>query len=218
MSDYIRERASRGNLDAYKAVLNRVPDAEPREGDGIEEANENTEKSSGLIQKVQLGWDNEQTQMNKLGPHNCNSFDEEHRIIMGHDYGAAVWIKIAVVEMAERITIENVHEVGREISIEECFFRKMFQPLFEKYFDPEMPENKHRFTRAFSNEGRYLTGFEPGDLEYNFYSIDTVERIIAELSCYDKKDDSGKWGVILAENLEQIIYEAPKGSLVYVMS
>ncbi len=77
----------------------------------------------------------------------CNSFTEENRMFIGHDYGAAVYVQAVQVDVSDKITAEDVHEVGEEISIEESFFIKAMMPVFEKYFDPQEPVNKYRFTR-----------------------------------------------------------------------
>ncbi len=113
----------------------------------------------------------------------CNSFDEDedHQVIIGHDYGAAVWIQAVEVDVSEKIESENVREIGKEISVGMKFFNRVLKPLFVEAFDPEMVENKNRYTYAFSEEGRYLTRFEENILEYNFFTYEQIEKILDKI-------------------------------------
>ena len=147
----------------------------------------------------------------------CNSFTEDNRMFIGHDYGAAVYVQAVQVDVSDKITAEDVHEVGEEISIEESFFIKALMPVFEKYFEPQEPVNKYRFTRAFSGEGRYITRFEMHALEPNFYTMDMARKIIAELEIMGKSENAdAKWFGKLAEYMEKIVNVAPQGSFISV--
>ncbi len=98
----------------------------------------------------------------------CNSFSDRNKALVGHDYGAAVWIQAVNVDITDRITNKCVHEVGMEISVESDFFMKALEEGFVKFFNPELEVNAKRYTKAFSDEGRHLTGFEKEILEPNF--------------------------------------------------
>lgn len=102
-------------------------------------------------------------------------------IFVGHNYGAATWIQAAMVDISERIEFSAVHEVGMEVSVDKDVFDKEFKNLFLIYFDSELVVNKNRFTRAFSDEGRYLTRYESDVLEPNFFTKSSIVEISDEL-------------------------------------
>ena len=104
-----------------------------------------------------------------------NSYDENHQVIIGHDYGNSVWIQVIEVSVSE--TTEVVNATGKEISVNKDFFDRVFKKLFVQNFDSDMSENKRRYTYAFSNEGRYLSEFEENILEYNFFTYEQIEKI-----------------------------------------
>ena len=108
----------------------------------------------------------------------CNSFDEDNQIIIGHDYGGAVWIQVVKVNASDKILSKDIKEVGKEISVNKPFFDRVLKPLFVEAFDPNMTENKNRYTYAFSEEGRYLTCFEEDILENNFFTYEQIEKIL----------------------------------------
>jgi len=108
----------------------------------------------------------------------CNSFDEDHQAIIGHDFGNAVWIQTVEVSISDKILPKNIKEIGKEISVNKAFFDRVLKPLFVDSFDPDMIENKNRYTYAFSDEGRYLNCFEENILEYNFFTYDQMEEIL----------------------------------------
>ena len=108
----------------------------------------------------------------------CNSFDEDNQIIIGHDYGGAVWIQVVKVNASDKILSKDIKEVGKEISVNKPFFDRVLKPLFVEAFDPNMTENKNRYTYAFSEEGRYLTCFEEDILENNFFTYKQIEKIL----------------------------------------
>ena len=108
----------------------------------------------------------------------CNSFSNRDRVLVGHDYGAAVWIQPVNLDIEDRITGKCVHEVGMEISVELDFFEKTLEEGFVKFFNPELEVNAKRYTKAFSDEGRYLTGFEREILEPNFFTYEEIRDVI----------------------------------------
>ncbi len=110
--------------------------------------------------------------------HYCNSFSEQNKVLVGHDYGAAVWIQPVNVDVEERITDKCIHEVGMEISVESDFFMNALEEGFMKFFDPELKANAKRYTKAFSDGGRYLTGFEKEILEPNFFTYEEIRGVI----------------------------------------
>ncbi len=111
----------------------------------------------------------------------CNSFDEENKVIIGHDYGHAVWVQVVKVTDTDKILDDDIAPVGEEISVEKCFFDSVCKDYFLEVFDAEMSENKHRYTYAFSDEGRYLTRFEEEILEPNFFTYEQIEQIIERM-------------------------------------
>lgn len=128
-----------------------------------------------------------------------------------------MYIRAVQVDVSEKITANDVHEVGEEISIDESFFIKALMPVFKKYFEPQEPVNKFRFTKAFSDEGRYLSGFEMHVLEPNFYNMDVARKIIGELDIMGESGTAdAKWFSKLAEYLEIIVNSAPQGSFTSV--
>ena len=50
--------------------------------------------------------------MERDNKHYCNSFTDWKKVIIGHDYGAAVWIQPVNLNIEDRITDKCVHEVG----------------------------------------------------------------------------------------------------------
>ncbi len=132
--------------------------------------------------------------------HYCNSFTDWNKVIVGHDYGAAVWIRPVNVDIKDKITDGCVHEVGMEISVESDFFMKVLEEGFVRFFDPELEANAKRYTKAFSDEGRYLTGFEKEILEPNFFTYEEVRNVI---DYYEKRlADYDRWRYGEVELLE----------------
>ena len=108
----------------------------------------------------------------------CNSFDEDHQVIIGHDFGGAVWVQAVEVNVSDKILTKDTKEVGKEISVNKSFFNRVLKPLFVEAFDLNMAENKNRYTYAFSEEGRYLTCFEEDILESNFFTYEQIEKVL----------------------------------------
>ena len=155
-------------------------------------------------------------------------FDDDHQVIIGHDYGGAVWIQTVEVSISERITPENIKEVGKEISVEIGFFDRVLKPLFVEAFDTSMIENKNRYTYAFSEEGRYLNCFEENILEHNFFTYEQMEKILNTIeNCVrdgaqriEKKVDSRDaiQMVTFVAHMRRIMAENPGLRLVSVLS
>lgn len=114
-----------------------------------------------------------------------NSFDEDKKIIVGHDCGAAVWIKSVKVENTDKITNADVTEIGMEISVEKSFFDEFLKALFIERFDTELPQNKNRYTYAFDKNGRYLNSFEEEILEHNFFTYNQINEILDKIGSLD---------------------------------
>ena len=158
----------------------------------------------------------------------CNSFDEDHQVIIGHDFGGAVWIQAVEVNVSDKILTKDTKEVGKEISVNKSFFDRVLKSLFVKAFDPSMTENKNRYTYAFSEEGRYLTCFEEDILEYNFFTYEQIEKIldIIEDCVRDgakriEKRIGGKDAIQLvtfAAHMRRIMAENPDLKLISVLS
>ncbi|MCR4634657.1 MAG: hypothetical protein K5754_00355, partial [Butyrivibrio sp.] len=70
--------------------------------------------------------------MTREGKNYCNDFSDGDKVLVGHDYGAAVWIQPVNVDIKDRITDECVNEVGMEISVELDFFVKALEEGFMK--------------------------------------------------------------------------------------
>ncbi len=158
----------------------------------------------------------------------CNSFDEDHRVIIGHDRGAAVWFQAVEVFVTGRIISKNVTGIGKEVSVDREFFNRVLRPLFIETFDPSMTENSLRYTYAFSEEGRYLTGFEEDCLEYNFYTytqivsvIDRIEGLIRDRAKRIENSIGGKDAtqmLTFVEYIKRIMEDNPDYRLIALMS
>lgn len=108
----------------------------------------------------------------------CNCFDRYTRVIVGHDYGAAVWMQPVIIDDVEKIRTENVHEIGMRISVDLYFFKFVLEDVFLKFFKPDLEVNKKRFTKAFKDDGEFLTSFQSDCLEPNFYTYESISSII----------------------------------------
>ena len=178
-----------------------------------------------------LAWDHKHIlpiYLERVSEDLCNSFDDDHRVAVGHDYGNAVWFQIVEVNMSEKILSQDVKEIGKEISVERYFFDRVLKQIFVREFDADMPENKNRYTHAFSDEGCYLNRFEEDIIERNFYTYEQMEKIL------EKIEDCVKDGaqriekaiggtdaiqmITLAAHLRLIMEENPNLRLVSVMS
>lgn len=179
-----------------------------------------------------LTWRNGPTSIHCLERINddyCNSYTKDHPILIGHDGGDSTWIQAVNVKISDRITTEDVEEVGKEISIYNPFFWRVLGRLFKEYFDPELIANKNRFTRAFEDEGRFLKTFEYDILEYNFYTYEDMNRIIKRLEAGIKKggrlisqwfeeDNDVEQLLTLAAHLREIMEENPDADYISVLS
>lgn len=151
----------------------------------------------------------------------CNSFDENQKVIFGHDYGAAVWIQAVKVNLSDKITDDDVTEIGKELSVEKRFFDRFLKSYFMESFDVGSTVNKNRYTYAFSGEGRYLKGFEEDILEHNFFTVEQMKKIINKiesgsmevLQCADAKQLK-----IFVDSLKTVVAECRETLFVSVMS
>ena len=132
------------------------------------------------------------------------------------------------MNVSDKILTKDTKEVGKEISVNKSFFDRVLKSLFVKAFDPNMSENKSRYTYAFSEEGRYLTCFEEDILEYNFFTYEQIEKIldIIEDCVRDgakriEKRIGGKDAIQLvtfAAHMRRIMAENPDLKLISVLS
>ncbi|MBE5861201.1 MAG: hypothetical protein E7301_13915 [Butyrivibrio sp.] len=158
----------------------------------------------------------------------CNSFMDDHAVILGHDLGAAVWIQAADIDDAEMITSEQVHETGLEISIAESFFDKNLRQCFVDHFNEDLTVNKKRFTRAFEDEGRFIKGFESRSLEPNFYTFEETRALLDYIDGFiDNYDNRFRYDLTagkatniakIAELIRLIMKLSPDAGYLSVMS
>ncbi len=158
----------------------------------------------------------------------CNSFDEEHKVVMGHDYGGAVWFQVVDVTLSDRITNQQVNEIGKEVSVSIGFFDRILKPLLTEVFDMELPANKNRYTYAFSSEGRYVSGFGENILEPNFFTYDQMESVIRQIEdlikddsrCVERRfsDTDSIQLMTFSTYVRDIMQEHPETNLISVMS
>lgn len=154
----------------------------------------------------------------------CNSFSNRDRVLVGHDYGAAVWIQPVNLDIEDRITGKCVHEVGMEISVELDFFEKTLEEGFVKFFNPELEVNAKRYTKAFSDEGRYLTGFEREILEPNFFTYEEIRDVIGYYERVLTDYDSSSYSLDVSnlikviDLLKKMIALTPDADYISVMS
>ena len=158
----------------------------------------------------------------------CNSFNEDHQVIIGHDFGGAVWVQVVEVNVSDKILTKDIKEVGKEISVKKTFFDRVLKPLFVEEFDPNMTENKNRYTYAYSEEGRYLACFEEDILENNFFTYEQIEKILDVIdNCVvdgAKRIEERIGGkdaiqlVTFAAHMRRIMAENPNLNLISVLS
>lgn len=137
----------------------------------------------------------------------------QEEIFVGHNYGGATWIRAALVDFSEKIEFRDIHEVGMEVSVSKDVFDMEFKEVFLRHFDSDLIVNKNRYTTAFSDGGRYLTGYESDVLEPNFFTQSAIAEIIDELEKRGREND-----LKLATLMKDAIKEAPKDSYILVFS
>ncbi|WP_051197256.1 hypothetical protein [Butyrivibrio sp. XBB1001] len=137
----------------------------------------------------------------------------QEEIFVGHNYGGATWIRAVLVDFSEKIELSDIHEVGMEISIDKDVFDTEFKDIFLRHFDPEFVINKNRYTRAFLDGGRYLTGYESDVLEPNFFTKVAIVEIADELERRGNGHDQK-----LATLLKDVVRQAPEKSYILVFS
>ena len=155
----------------------------------------------------------------------CNSFENDHYVISGHDSGAAYWIRPVKIRtsITDKLCDRDVTELAGEISIEEKFFESVLKKIFTEYLNMNLMCNKLRYTYEFSDEGRFVNGFETC-LHYNFFTRNCMREIIGELKMLVPADDSYKAAVVsencdkLAELIEKLIEANPENELYSVMA
>lgn len=114
-------------------------------------------------------------------------FKKEIGIVDGHDSSSYFWIMPArVVDWSNTNAIDTVAEMRSvEISIEQNDVDQYLTPFLYKHFDPELEANKKRVENWGTDEDgnehvTYITDFE-WYLTHNFYSFDTMKKIIRDI-------------------------------------
>lgn len=120
----------------------------------------------------------------------CNDFATGEYVIKGHDSGAAYWIRPVKIRanIKDKICDEDVTEFEGEISIEMNFFNRILLELFSGQLDMELMCNRLRYTYAYSDEGRFIDGFED-NLHHNFFTRDCIMDIVIDLEHMKIKSD-----------------------------
>lgn len=99
-----------------------------------------------------------------------------------HNPGACFWFEpVRIKDLSQNTyNLDNQDSMKEaEISISEESFEDFLYPVFQKYFDENMPENKGRYEQ-YPEGRRYLTGFE-WYLTENFYSYKSIDNILKEI-------------------------------------
>ena len=101
-------------------------------------------------------------------------YKNEIRIVDGHDGSSYFWIQpVRVIDYEDTDILFNVAEMPScEISIEEDDVSQYLTPFLYKYFDEQLEANVKR---------RDVSGFE-WYLTHNFYTYDSVEKILKDIS------------------------------------
>ncbi len=159
----------------------------------------------------------------------CDSFRADCQVIVGHDYGNAVWFRTVDVQESDKILQEDIRETGKEISVSIDFFNRFLKKILMVAFDPNMPVNRNRYTYAFSEEGRYLDRFEELVLEHNFLTYDQMTRVVDFIDdCilkgnrryqrYEIEDPDSIQLLTFTAHIRQIMEDHPELNLISVMS
>ena len=114
-------------------------------------------------------------------------FTPQIRIIDGHDCSSYFWIMPArIIDYTDTNELDNVAEMRSvEISIEEDDVDQYLSYYFRKYFDSKLNANQKRVGYYFEDDDgteqiTYITDFE-WYLTYNFYTFDSIRRMITEI-------------------------------------
>lgn len=101
-------------------------------------------------------------------------FKREIGIVDGHDGSSYFWIMpVRVIDFEDTTDPDSVAEMkSAEISIEESDVAQYLAPLFCKYFDEELEENKKR---------KGASGFEWW-LEHNFFTFDSMTLLLKDIA------------------------------------
>ena len=155
--------------------------------------------------------------LTKANIEHCNCFDHNRKVIVGHDYGAAVWIQPVVLDDVDKLMQTNVHEVGMKISVHWYFFDRILKDVFLRYFDPELDVNKKRYTKGFGDGGRFVEGYESNSLEPNFFTYDNIQEIIRYYRENVGTNDFNSLNKIL-QLLEEMMRLSPEAQYISLMS
>ena len=100
-------------------------------------------------------------------------FKREIGIVDGHNSSSYFWIMpVRVIEYEDTADLDSVAEMRSvEISIEEDDVAQYLTPFLYQHFDEELQENKNR---------KNVSGFE-WYLEHNFFTFDSMERILKDI-------------------------------------
>lgn len=114
-------------------------------------------------------------------------YKDEIGIVDGHDSSSYFWIMpVRVIDYENTDSMDNVAEMRRaEISIEEYDVSQYLAPFLYRYFDGELEANKKRVDDHWIDDDKserftYTSNFE-WYLTYNFYTFDSMERILSDI-------------------------------------
>lgn len=115
-------------------------------------------------------------------------FKWEIEIVDGHDDGSCFWIMpVRVVDWSNTNETDAVAEMRSvEISIQEDDVGQYLTPFLYKYFDAGLKANKRRMFSCWSDgdgigQSSSGIGFE-WNLTHNFFSLDSMKKIIRDIS------------------------------------
>lgn len=115
-------------------------------------------------------------------------FKEEIGIVDGHDSSSYFWIMpVRVIDFKNTDDIDSVAEMRSvEISIEEDDVDQYLTPFLYRYFDEKLEANAKRATSYWTDDegnehAEYINGFE-WYLTHNFYTFDSIRKIIADIN------------------------------------
>jgi len=114
-------------------------------------------------------------------------FKKEIGIVDGHDSSSYFWIMpVRIVDHSNTDWVENVAEMrSSEISIEEDDVAQYLTPFLYKHFDNDLDANKQRIEGCWTDDDgneqvQVVDGFE-WYLTYNFFTYDSIEKILADI-------------------------------------
>lgn len=114
-------------------------------------------------------------------------FDDEIRIVDGHDGSSYFWIMpVRVIDYSNTNEIDNVAEMkNMEISIEEDDVYQYLYPFIKKYFDDSLKANKQRINDSWIDDNGQehvdvIAGFE-WYLTHNFFTFDSIKLMLNDI-------------------------------------